>query len=139
VLADESRRVRAALSRLLEDEGFVVVSEVDDGLAAVAEACRNRPDVVLVDVRLPRLDGLSAAAQILRSAPETRVVICTAVAGVEDQARKLGAFAVVPKGSNPALLVGTIRRALAHADATATATRASGPGPAGEDPMRRPA
>jgi DNA-binding NarL/FixJ family response regulator len=133
VLADESRRVRAALRRLLEDEGFQIVTEADNGIAAVADVRRNRPEVALLDVRLPGLDGLSAAREILSHVPGTRVVICTAVAGVEDPARKLGAFAVVAKGSHPTLLVGTIRRALAQARPSAT-------GPfGGEETMRRPA
>jgi two-component system, NarL family, response regulator DesR len=132
VLADESRRVRAALRRLLEDEGFHVVTEADNGIAAVADVRRSRPEVALLDVRLPGLDGLSAATEILRHAPGTRVVICTAVAGVEDPARKLGAFAVVAKGSHPTLLVGTIHRALAHAHPIDTRSL-------DEETMRRPA
>jgi len=113
VLADESRRVRAALRRLLEDEGFEVVTEADSGIAAVNDVRRSRPEVALLDVRLPGLDGLSAAVEIKAHAPATQVVICTAVAGVEEAAGRIGAYAVVAKGSNPALLVGTIRRALA--------------------------
>ena len=115
VLADESRRVRAALRQLLEDEGFEVVTEADNGIAAVVDVRRSRPEVALLDVRLPGLDGLSAAVEILACAPGTRVVICTAVAGVEEAAVRVGAYAVVAKGSDPALLVGTIKRALGSA------------------------
>ena len=69
VLADESRRVRAALRRLLEDEGFEVVTEADSGIAAVNDVRRSRPEVALLDVRLPGLDGLSAAVEIKAHAP----------------------------------------------------------------------
>jgi CheY-like chemotaxis protein len=134
LIADGSPRVRDALRRLLADEGMEVAFEAGDGPSAVAAARRVRPDVALVDVRLPGLDGLSVARRITAW---TEVVICTALAGpaVEEQAVRAGAVAVVAKGSHPLLLVGAVWRALSHGpDPAAGLPRA-----AGKEAVPRPA
>ena len=67
LLADDEPLVRSGLRAILESEpGLTVVGEADDGAAAVAEARRTRPDIVLMDVRMPRVDGIAATRQLGR-------------------------------------------------------------------------
>jgi DNA-binding NarL/FixJ family response regulator len=78
VLADDQELVRSGLRLLLELEpDMAVVAEADDGASAVTEVLRTRPDVVLMDVRMPRVDGLEATRRIVASAPSTRVLVLT--------------------------------------------------------------
>lgn len=65
LLADDQPLIRAGFRSILERDGeFEVVAEASDGIDAIAAARRTRPDVVLMDIRMPRLDGLAATAQI---------------------------------------------------------------------------
>jgi DNA-binding NarL/FixJ family response regulator len=78
VLADDQEMVRAGLRMLLDFQADLeVVGEAADGLAAVEVATRTRPDVVLMDVRMPRCDGIEAARRIVAALPDTAVVILT--------------------------------------------------------------
>lgn len=77
VIADDQHMVRAGFSRLLELESDIeVVGEAADGADAVAAVERTRPDVALLDIRMPQLDGIEATRRIT-SASNTRVVILT--------------------------------------------------------------
>ena len=64
LLVDDHASYRAVARRLLESEGYDVVGESADGLSAVADAARLRPDVVLLDVQLPDIDGFEVASRI---------------------------------------------------------------------------
>ncbi|MCF6735152.1 response regulator transcription factor [Blastococcus sp. KM273129] len=78
VLADDQEMVRAGLRMLLEFQpDLEVVGEAADGLAAVEVVTRTRPDVVLMDVRMPRCDGIEAARRITTATPEVAVVVLT--------------------------------------------------------------
>ncbi len=79
LLADDHPVVRAGLAGLFADEaGFEVVGQAADGAEAVALAAKTRPDVVLMDLRMPVLDGVAATAQILAAKPPVpRVLILT--------------------------------------------------------------
>lgn len=78
LVADDSPTVCAALSALLEeDPALEVVGTARDGVEAVALAKRLRPDVVTMDVRMPKLDGLEATAAIMASAPARILVVCS--------------------------------------------------------------
>jgi len=78
LLVDDQNLVRAGFRVILEvHPDFAVVGEAGDGLAAVAEAARTRPDVVLMDVRMPRLDGIEATRRIVQADPHVRVLILT--------------------------------------------------------------
>lgn len=77
VLADDEAMVRAGLRMLLEHQpDLEVVGEASDGVDAVAVVARTRPDVVLLDIRMPRADGIAAAREIL-AAGDARVIILT--------------------------------------------------------------
>jgi DNA-binding NarL/FixJ family response regulator len=78
VLADDQGMVRAGLRSLLEaDPEISVVGEAADGLEAIAEVHRREPDVVLMDIRMPELDGLSATRQLIAERPSLRVLALT--------------------------------------------------------------
>jgi DNA-binding NarL/FixJ family response regulator len=78
VVADDQRLVRTGLRVILESEpDIVVVAEAGDGREAVGLVARHRPAVALLDIRMPELDGLAAAREVIASDTETRVVILT--------------------------------------------------------------
>lgn len=77
VLADDHQIVRQGLRALLVREGFQVLAEGANGTEAVKLAAELKPDVVLLDLTMPLLNGLDAGRQILRARPETRVVLLT--------------------------------------------------------------
>ena len=73
LLVDDDDLMRAGLRAVLSsDDSIDVVGEAGDGRAAVEEAVRLRPDVVLMDVRMPDLDGISATREVLATSPRSR-------------------------------------------------------------------
>ena len=98
LIAEDEALIRLDLKEMLEEEGYTVVAEVGDGLQAVEQALELRPDLVILDIQMPVLDGLSAADQIAsnRIAP---VIVLTAFSQRElvERARDAGAMAYLVK------------------------------------------
>ena len=79
LLADDLNLFRSGLARLLRDDPRVdVVGEAGDGAEAVRLAARLKPDVVLMDLRMPNLDGIEATRQIILADPEVKIIVLTA-------------------------------------------------------------
>lgn len=95
VLVEDNAVFREALELLLGMRDDVqVVASVGDGVAAVSAAVEHRPDVVLMDYRLPTLDGIQATAQVVGAVPEVAVVALTASADDAEREALLEAGAV---------------------------------------------
>ena len=99
LLVDDAAAIRNALRGLLEDAGIEVVGEAPDGVQGVALAGSLRPDVVLMDLRMPSSDGFQATAKIVQDHPDVRVVVLSAYETEESAEAVLaaGAFAFLPK------------------------------------------
>jgi two-component system, NarL family, response regulator LiaR len=100
LVADDHGLVRDALCAFLSGvQDVEVVGTARDGEEAVAKTLELRPHVVVMDVTMPRLDGVEATRQIMHSAPDTRVVILTGLADQQraEEAMRAGAVAYVLK------------------------------------------
>jgi DNA-binding NarL/FixJ family response regulator len=114
LIADDHAAVRRSVRILIESQDdWTVCAEAADGTAAVAETERTKPDVVLLDVSMPGLNGFEAAREIRRSQPRSRVVMLTMHNSDElnEEARRAGARAVVDKGADDRALVRAIEAA----------------------------
>ncbi|WP_020667858.1 response regulator [Amycolatopsis nigrescens] len=112
LLADDEMMIRAGVAAILgADEDIEVVGQAADGREAVELVLGVRPDVALLDIRMPRLDGLAAAAEIRKVAPETAVVMLTTFGEDEYIARALGegASGFLLKSGDPRELIAGVR------------------------------
>ena len=117
VVAEDETLIRLDIVEMLQDAGYEVVAEADNGQRAVELAREHRPDLVLMDVKMPVLDGISAAEKLSRGhiAP---VVLLTAFSQKElvERASEAGALAYVVKPFTPSDLLPAIEIALARHD-----------------------
>ncbi len=114
MLADDHKLFRAGISALVQTlRGIEIVAEAADGREALRLVAAHRPDVVLMDVMMPNLNGLDAAARIARAFPRTRVVIVSMNADEDSVLKSLraGAAGYVVKTADPAELELAIRAA----------------------------
>src|SRR5256885_8524015 len=77
VLADDHVLVRQGLKSLLEREGFQVVGEASDGQEALRQVESLKPDIAVMDISMPTLNGLNAAREVGRSSPKTKTILLT--------------------------------------------------------------
>ncbi|GAA1028876.1 MULTISPECIES: response regulator transcription factor [Amycolatopsis] len=111
VLADDEALLRKAMAALLPMEGEItVVAEAEDGEAAVRATVEHRPDVLVIDLEMPNVDGLGAVARIRRERPEQVILMLTRHArpGVLRKALKLGVQGFVSKAAEPAHIASVI-------------------------------
>jgi DNA-binding NarL/FixJ family response regulator len=116
VLADDEAMVRAGLRLLIEGEDDLeVVGEAVDGVEAVDVVEQTRPDVVLMDVRMPRMNGLDAAREVLANDQAPRVLVLTTFDEDEvvDEALRRGITGFLLKSSPPDDMLAAVRRAAA--------------------------
>ncbi|MFE2756060.1 response regulator transcription factor [Actinosynnema sp. NPDC059335] len=114
LLADDQALVRGAFAAMLGLEPDIeVVAQVSAGDEVVPAARRTAPDVALLDVQMPGLDGLSAAAELHAALPSCRVIVCTTFGrpGYLARAMAAGAVGFVVKDAPPEHLVDAVRRA----------------------------
>jgi two-component system response regulator DesR len=113
LLADDQSMVRGALAALLQlEDDLEVVAEVGRGDEVVPTAARVRPDVALLDIEMPGLDGLAAAAALAAELPDVRVLILTTFGrpGYLRRAMEAGALGFVVKDAPAAQLADAVRR-----------------------------
>jgi two-component system, cell cycle response regulator DivK len=118
LVIEDQEDLRAILRDLLTASGYAV-SEARDGIEGVATAQAERPDLILMDIQLPRLDGYGATRQIkaLTGLENTPVIAVSSFAmkGDEDRAKQAGCDAYVTKPYSPMQLLVLVRKLLAQA------------------------
>jgi DNA-binding NarL/FixJ family response regulator len=115
LLVDDEPRLRSQLGAVLADYGVVVLGEAGTGREGVELACRLQPDVVLMDLRMPELDGIAATRQLSELLPSTAVIMLSAYEdpALMSEAREAGAYAYLIKGCSVGQLVEVIEKAAA--------------------------
>jgi len=116
VLADDTTAYRDLLRLLLELDGrFEIVAEAENGREAIDAAVSERPDVIVLDVAMPVLDGLQAIPELREGAPGTAIVVLSGFARgrVDEAALAEGAVAYVEKGEAVETVVDTLLAAAA--------------------------
>jgi DNA-binding NarL/FixJ family response regulator len=112
LLADDHRMIRDALCYLLEAEGDIqVIATAADGQEAVEQAGLQCPDVAVMDISMPRMDGIEAARRIREGCPHTRVVMLTIYNNQEhiERAKQVGASGYVLKDAAGRELLAAVR------------------------------
>ena len=111
MLVDDDNLLRSGLRAILSsDDSIDVVDEAENGRLAVQRAKHHRPDVVLMDVRMPDLDGIAATAELLKVTPESKVIILTTFE-IDEYilgALRAGASGFLLKRSSPEQLIAAI-------------------------------
>src|ERR1700747_2605682 len=77
LLADDHALIRQGLKALLEKQGFQIVSEASDGQEALRSVEKTQPDVAIIDISMPILNGIDAARELKKSAPKTKIILLT--------------------------------------------------------------
>ncbi len=115
VIADDHRLVLDGIRRALEDDGgFEIVGQTQSGTQVLPIVAREKPDLVLLDVRMPHMDGLACLDELRRRHPDVKVVMLSASTSGDliEAALRRGASAYVVKSVDPEDLPGTLRQAL---------------------------
>ena len=115
LIADDYEAARRAIRRLLEQHpGWEVCGEAADGLGVVLKTAELKPDVVILDLALGVIDGLTAAREISRTMPRLPIVLCTLFSSdvLEQESQKFGIRAVVDKSDAGTQLVGVVEEVL---------------------------
>jgi CheY-like chemotaxis protein len=101
-IVDDSSDIRAGIRRQLEVSGFEVCGEAGDGIDALDKLSRLRPDLIILDMSMPRMNGVDAARQLKYMCPNVPVILYTAFADVfrRKQALPEGVSEIVAKGEN---------------------------------------
>jgi CheY-like chemotaxis protein len=116
LIAEDNQHLRRVLRVLLESrEGWSICAEAENGVEAVSMATQHRPDLVLLDLVMPQMDGLAAARKISETLPGTPILMHTLFASphLELEAKKHGVQRVIPKAAGH-MLVPAIEEALAQ-------------------------
>lgn len=116
LIADDHAVVRAGLATLLGTEDDIeVVAQAKNGNEAISKALETHPDVVIMDLRMPEMDGAEATVELLRQLPEAKVLVLTSFGEADGVAHALesGAAGAITKTAEDAELVSVVRRVAA--------------------------
>jgi two-component system chemotaxis response regulator CheY len=123
LVVDDSVFARKSLSKMIEAFGGTVAGEAGDGLTAITEYARTNPDIVLMDITMPQMEGIEAVERIVRDHPDARIVMVSSV-GYQDNilaALQKGARHFVQKPVKPDALYEIIRYVLSDEGVVASA------------------
>ncbi len=125
LVVDDSVFARKNLTKMIELFGGQLAGEAGDGLTAITEYDRTQPDIVLMDITMPQMEGIEAAERIVRQHPDARIVMVSSVGYQENivAALQKGARHFVQKPVKPEVLYEVIKYVLGE-DAVSTATPA---------------
>jgi DNA-binding NarL/FixJ family response regulator len=115
LIADDHAVIRQMVAATLKEEsGFDVIGEAENGLQAIDKATLLKPDVVVLNIKMPVLDGFEAARRIRKTLPEIAIVILSSEADRRfiEEAKKIGVRAFVPKTEAATALVKAIEAAI---------------------------
>ena len=126
LVVDDHSLFRDGIISLLEAAGFDVVGDVDNGMKAIEETLRLKPDLVLLDINMPEMDGLETLKKLRAQSPETTVVMLTASESEQDllDAIQAGASGYLYKNLNSEEFISGLRR-LEHDEPAITLKTAS--------------
>jgi len=118
LLVDDEEDMRDALRDLLADSGFDIVGAASNGQEAVVLTEELQPDLVLMDLRMPGMDGIEATREIKERTPEIQVLILSAYDDSELRfaATDVGVYCYLVKGSSPSLIIDMLTKAKAYGD-----------------------
>lgn len=113
LIAEDESELLEALRDMVEGKGFRVVAATTHGGEAIEIAARHRPDLALLDYRLPGIDGVAIARAIKSDSPNTQVIMFTAYdeMSLSVDATRAGVFAFLVKGCPPSLILQALERA----------------------------
>jgi len=126
LVVDDSVFARKNLARIIESFGGQLAGEAGDGATAITEYERSQPDIVLMDITMPQMEGIEAAEKIVRQHPEARIVMVSSVGYQENivAALQRGARHFVQKPVKPEVLYEVIKYVLGEDAVVANATGA---------------
>jgi two-component system chemotaxis response regulator CheY len=119
LVADDASFMRQIIREILEADGHEIVAEASDGVQAVEAWRKHRPDLVTMDIVMPRRSGIDSVRAIVGIDPTARIVMCSAL-GQETlvtEALQAGATDFIVKPFKPDAVLATVRRALEKGDA----------------------
>ena len=136
LIVDDSVFARKNLARMIETFGGQVAAEAGDGLTAISEFDRTHPDIVLMDITMPQMEGIEAAEKIVQQNPDARVVMVSSVGYQENivAALQRGARHFVQKPVKPEVLYEVIKYVLGEDGALVSAAGAGASYEDGVDP-----
>jgi DNA-binding NarL/FixJ family response regulator len=116
LICDDNDAIRKLVAEIVDsDPGLRVVGDAADGNEAIVEALALQPDVIVLDLAMPKRSGLEALPELRRVAPGARIVVLSGFmsANVAEEVMALGAASYVEKGADPAAIVAAIVAAIA--------------------------
>ena len=127
LVVDDSVFARKNIMKLLESFGGQLAGEAGDGCTAITEFERTKPDIVLMDITMPQMEGIEAVERIMRQHPEARIIMVSSVGYQENvvSALQKGARHFIQKPVKPEVLYEVIRYVLGD-EVTTAATAAAG-------------
>jgi len=119
LVADDAAFMRQMIREIIEPEGFEVVGEATDGLEVVETFQKLHPDLVMLDIVMPKCSGIDALRRILAADRSARVVMCSALGqeSLVQEALQAGARGFIVKPFKPDAVVATLRKVLEKPDA----------------------